>query len=109
MFCLVAGLLILINKYEIFVVSNNNFLPTAISTPHGNCSDGDLRLEGGQDNLQEGTREGRVEICINNAWGTICDNAFRSPDAAVACRQLGLSDQGQYQVTSTQAGDSAVQ
>ena len=69
----------------------------AISTPIGNCSDGELRLEGGTVNLQERTREGRVEICINNAWGTVCDNAFRSPDATVVCRQLGLLDlQGQH-------------
>ena len=65
---------------------------TAISTPNGNCSDGELRLEGGTVNLLERTREGRVEICINNAWGTVCDSAFRSPDAAVVCRQLGLLD-----------------
>ena len=47
--------------------------------------------------MRERTREGRVEICINNAWGTVCDNPFRSPDAAVVCRRLGLLDlQGQY-------------
>jgi len=33
--------------------------------------------------------EGRVEICINNAWGTICENAFSSQDAEVICRQIG--------------------
>ena len=70
---------------------------TAISTPSGNCSDGEVRLEGGTVNLQERTLEGRVEICINNAWGTVCDSAFRSPDAAVVCRRLGLLDvQGQH-------------
>ena len=34
------------------------------------------------------TREGRVEICFNNAWGTVCDSAFNVPDALVACNQL---------------------
>ena len=34
--------------------------------------------------------EGRVEICINNAWGTVCDSGFTKEDARVACRQLGL-------------------
>ena len=74
-----------------------SYLHTAISTPIGNCSNGELRLEGGSDDMQAGTRDGRVEICINNAWGTVCDNAFRSADAAVVCRQLGLLDlQGQH-------------
>ena len=33
--------------------------------------------------------EGRLEICINNAWGTVCRESFSSDDARVACRQLG--------------------
>ena len=34
--------------------------------------------------------EGRVEVCINNAWGTICRDSFFSPiDAGVVCGQLG--------------------
>ena len=80
-----------------FAVIKFFFHSIAISTPIENCSDGELRLEGGKVNLQERTREGRVEICINNAWGTVCDNAFHSADAAVVCRQLGLLDlQGQH-------------
>ena len=30
-----------------------------------------------------------MEICINNAWGTVCDRLFGAQDAAVACAQLG--------------------
>ena len=61
---------------------------TAISTAYENCSDGELRLEGSIDNVQMGTREGRVEICINNAWGTVCDTLFGREDAGVVCEQL---------------------
>ena len=38
-------------------------------------------------------REGRVEICFNNAWGTICyDELFGENDAKVICRELSFSD-----------------
>ena len=38
--------------------------------------------------MQEGTREGRVEVCINNAWGTVCSNIFRREEAEVVCERL---------------------
>ena len=38
--------------------------------------------------------EGRVEICLNRAWGTICNNSFSNDDATVVCRQLGYDFNG---------------
>ena len=53
------------------------------------CTTG-LRLAGG--NIPN---EGRVEICMNNQWGTVCDDSWDSNDAAVVCWELGFPSQGQ--------------
>ena len=55
------------------------------------CTNGDIRLRGGRNRF-----EGRVEICINNQWGTVCDDAWGTTDANVACKQLGFASTGIY-------------
>ena len=52
------------------------------------CTQGAIRLQGGT------TTQGRVEICNNNAWGTVCDDSWSTTNAEVACRQLGFSATG---------------
>ena len=46
---------------------------------------GDVRLVGGVNNY-----EGRLEIFVNDTWGTVCSDRFGNEEAMVVCRQLGL-------------------
>ena len=54
------------------------------------CPSNALRLVGSDANALSG----RVEICNNNIWGTVCDDSWGAPDAQVVCRQLGYTTAG---------------
>ena len=54
-----------------------------------NCTHGNIRLVGG-----ETEREGRVEVCINGLWGSVCSSGWDARDANVTCRHAGYPSQG---------------
>ena len=55
------------------------------------CYHGEVRLAGGMN-----SSEGHVEICLNDEWGTVCDQNWDQTDAGVVCRQLGFQINGIY-------------
>ena len=52
------------------------------------CADRDVRL------VESYVGSGRIEVCVNNSWGTICSDSWDDIDASVACKQAGYSPYG---------------
>ena len=65
------------------------YLLLANTTVYSNCSNGDVRLVGGNTN-----NKGNVQICYNNAWCSVCDENWGMSDSNVVCRQLGFQPYG---------------
>jgi len=77
-----ACVLFLYNSLHLFVITIYSLNTFTVS-----CPSGAIRLIG-----SSRASEGRVEICLNNAWGTVCDDGWTDVDASVVCRQLGYSN-----------------
>lgn len=72
-----------------------------ISTLQSDCTDGDVRLVNGNTEY-----EGRVEVCINKAWGTVCSIEHNSwwwrwgwhdwdlSESNIVCKQIGHMELG---------------
>ena len=73
------------------------------------CMDGDVRLAVSEDISsyyagdtdynslyydKDGLRVGRVEICVNGVYGSVCNDGWSDEDASVVCRQLEYSPCG---------------
>jgi len=50
------------------------------------CMNGQVRLMNGSLPSLEG--EGRVEVCYNNTYGTVCDDLWNEQAATVVCKMF---------------------
>jgi hypothetical protein len=55
------------------------------SLVRADCANGDVRLVNGTTPY-----EGRVEICYDGVWGSVCDSSWNTRDAAIVCLQVGF-------------------
>lgn len=66
-----------------------------LDTLDADCTTGSVRLVNGTNKL-----EGRVEVCLNNAWGTVCDSTFSEDEASIICNSLPYPHNGTFYETS---------
>ena len=55
------------------------------------CNNSHIRLVDGYT-----SSDGRVEVCVDGHWGTVCNNSQEGIAEAV-CSQLGFTTTGKYQ------------
>ena len=46
-----------------------------------------------------------MEVCINDQWGTVCDDSWDSTDATVVCKQLGYAYTGSTPIAIMSVND----
>ena len=88
-FCSTRAGVLCQGMYYSFYESNKMVIILSVSSTLSNCENGGVRLAGGSHDLQ-----GRVEVCINNAWGTVCDQNWDLTEGNIVCQQLGFQPFG---------------
>ena len=73
-------------EWNVKVLDYKQFFIVHINT--ASCTNGDIRLG------DSAVLRGRIEVCINGTWGTICDHHWTQEEASVVCSHLGYSPYG---------------
>ena len=73
------------NQQLVVIIIENCLFTVAQS-----CDHGDIRLSDGPTMF-----EGRVEVCVDDEWVTVCNDFWGHNEMAVVCRQLGFSTTGE--------------
>ena len=75
----------------VYIPTHNcvHFEDAGVSCGSASCNNSDVRLVNGFTDY-----EGRVEVCLNGVWGTVCDDFWSTNDAVVVCNQLNISSAG---------------
>lgn len=79
-------------NFNIVYSSDTGAVMSSTTSDNTRCNNGDIRLTSG-DSLS-----GRVEVCFNNQWGSVCAGPsmpWTENNAAVVCKQLGYSKKGE--------------
>ena len=63
------------------------------------CQDGELRIGNAEEYIvgSKLTVGGRLEMCYQDVWGTVCDDGWTIITAIIACKQLGHKMEGKLQ------------
>ncbi len=70
-------------------LNDEHFLPgvETVQLADKNCTHGEVRLV--NDDVVH-LFEGRLEVCVNKVWGTVCADRFDLLDAQVVCKMAGF-------------------
>ena len=80
-------LLLLLDSVLFVICSFFSFFHLSFFKGPDGCTDGDVRLWGGQSE-----REGEVQVCKDGVWGYICSDTWNDVNAKTVCKQLQFSD-----------------
>ena len=75
-------------------------MPKLLGRDYERCSGNEIKLVNGSEG-----QSGRVEVCLDGLWGTVCDDGWDVNDATAVCRQLGHNGTGTL-MSSTNCGSN---